>query len=158
MISSACGSRVISPTAKALDLPYPAGFLYNFPMRVYFVRHGESEANVLEVIANRGWRDGLTEKGRRQAYELATRLQEEVITEIYCSPLKRAVETANIVGTKLGLPVTVTDGLREFDCGELEGRGDPESWTAFRTLVQEWLDEGNLAAEDFWGGKLFAYP
>ena len=40
-------------------------------MRAYFVRHGESEANILEVISNRGSVHGLTEKGRRQANQLA---------------------------------------------------------------------------------------
>ncbi|MBK9055673.1 MAG: histidine phosphatase family protein [Chloroflexi bacterium] len=43
-------------------------------MRFYFVRHGESEANILHEMSNRGWKHGLTEKGREQAAALAYNL------------------------------------------------------------------------------------
>jgi broad specificity phosphatase PhoE len=33
-------------------------------MRLYFVRHGESKANLLEIFSNRGLKHGLTERGR----------------------------------------------------------------------------------------------
>ena len=35
-------------------------------MRLYFIRHGESEANLLQVFANRGFKYGRTELGREQ--------------------------------------------------------------------------------------------
>ena len=47
--------------------------------RFFVMRHGESEANILEVISNRGSVHGLTEKGRRQATQLADRLQDEAL-------------------------------------------------------------------------------
>ena len=115
-------------------------------MRAYFVRHGESEANVLEVISNRGSIHGLTLKGRRQAELLADRLEGEPIVDLFCSPLLRAVETAEILGSAFGLRPTINDGLREFDCGEIEGRGDPEAWDIFRTLVRKWMVEGDHEA------------
>ena len=40
-------------------------------MHLYFVRHGESESNVLQVISNRWLPQGLSEKGRQQAESLA---------------------------------------------------------------------------------------
>ncbi len=36
-------------------------------MRIYLIRHGESQANLLHEISNRGLRHGLTPKGREQA-------------------------------------------------------------------------------------------
>jgi broad specificity phosphatase PhoE len=45
-------------------------------MMLYFVRHGESEANTLGVISNRGLRFGLTDTGRQQAAALAEKLGE----------------------------------------------------------------------------------
>jgi len=33
-------------------------------MRLNFVRHGESQANLLEIFSNRGLKHGLTERGR----------------------------------------------------------------------------------------------
>ena len=36
-------------------------------MRLYFARHGESEANILKEFSNRPGKHGLTDKGKRQA-------------------------------------------------------------------------------------------
>ena len=107
-------------------------------MKLYFVRHGESEANVLRVISNRGWRHPLTEKGRCQAHDLADRLCEAGIRRIYTSPLQRAVQTAQILAKTLGIEVEISDGLREFDCGIAEGRSDAEAWALHAWVWQEW--------------------
>lgn len=42
---------------------------------IYFVRHGESEENILKVFSNRGLKHGLTEKGREQVESLAEKLK-----------------------------------------------------------------------------------
>src|SRR5215510_3422657 len=96
------------------------------PMKIYFARHGESEANLLHEFSNRGVKHGLTQKGRAQAAELAVELAAKPILRIYSSPLLRATQTAGILAEALGLEVEVTDALREYDCGVLEGRADEE--------------------------------
>ena len=123
-------------------------------MKLYFVRHGESEANLPHEISNRGWKHGLTEKGRRQSQELAQALAGAGIRKIYTSPLKRAVETAHILALALGTPVEVTDALREYDCGVIEGRSDEESWRQHRQLRQAWL-EGHQRQQRIEGGESF---
>ena len=115
-------------------------------MKVYFARHGESEANVLKVISNHGSRHGLTEKGRRQAAEMALNLKGSGATRIYSSPLLRALQTAGIVSSALGVDYDVIDALREFDCGIAEGRSDPESWDLHRQVIEAWLQHGELDA------------
>ena len=60
-------------------------------MRIYFSRHGESEANLLHEHANRGFKYGLTETGRAQTAALSARLENVPLARIYSSPLKRAV-------------------------------------------------------------------
>jgi broad specificity phosphatase PhoE len=107
-------------------------------MRIYFVRHGESQANLLHVISNRGLRHGLTLNGREQVRRLSRRLQAIPFTRIYSSPLLRAVETSIIVADQLGLEYEVTEALREFDCGVMEGRSDEEAWNAWRELFDAW--------------------
>lgn len=108
-------------------------------MRLYFVRHGESEANLLREFSNRGLKHGLTDKGRVQAFELAAKLQWLTVTKIYTSPLLRAVQTAEILAQKFGIVYTITDALREYDCGVLEGKSDPESWQLYDSVLQDWL-------------------
>jgi probable phosphoglycerate mutase len=107
-------------------------------MKLYFTRHGESEANVLRVISNRGQQHPLTEKGRQQAQALAAELLPAGITAIYTSPLLRAVQTAEILSEALGADFEVTNALREYDCGILEGTSGPETWAAFLALREAW--------------------
>lgn len=108
-------------------------------MRIYFTRHGESQANVLRQIANRGLTHPLTPRGREQATTLADKLRERAITRIYSSPLLRAIETSVIVANRLGVAYEVTDALREFDCGCAEGRADAEAWGLWQSAVDHWL-------------------
>jgi broad specificity phosphatase PhoE len=108
-------------------------------MRLYFVRHGESVANLLEEFSNRGTKHGLTEKGKMQAATLAGRLKGASIARIYSSPLLRATQTAAILAEELGVPWEATDALCEFDVGVLEGRSDAASWQVFQELVEAWF-------------------
>ena len=110
-------------------------------MRLYFARHGQSEANVLKVISNRGLVHPLTELGRQQAAELAQSLASTPIIKIYFSPLLRAQQTAEIVAATLKLPIEIADALREPDCGIAEGRSDEAAWAEHQRAWTEWLDE-----------------
>jgi len=111
-------------------------------MRLYFARHGESEANVGRVIANRGWAYPLTDRGRRQAAELgdllAAGLGDVLEIRIASSPLRRAVETAEIVQARIGGEIDVTRALREADCGVMEGRTDSVAWAAHDRVQAAW--------------------
>lgn len=115
-------------------------------MKLYFVRHGESEANVLREISNRGVKHGLTEKGRHQVTALADKLHDIQIRKIFSSPLLRATQTAEILSNALGVAYEITGALREFDCGIAEGRSDPAAWEMHHALVREWLERGNYDA------------
>lgn len=122
-------------------------------MRLYFARHGESEANVLKVVSNRPGVHPLTPAGRAQAAALAERMQ-GLVARVYASPLLRAVQTAEIVCRRLGLPCQVVDALREYDCGDLEGRSDAEAWAADARWLGDWVqgrnrDRGPAGGESF---------
>src|SRR5690606_6936005 len=51
-----------------------------------------------------------------------------------------------IVARTHNLNVTVSDALREYDCGVLEGKSDPETWAQHRLLWDEWMLRHNWAA------------
>jgi probable phosphoglycerate mutase len=104
-----------------------------------FVRHGESEANVLNVFSNRGLKHGLTTKGRGQASALAKKLEGFSVTRIFTSPLLRAAQTAEILAEVLQAPYEVADSLREYDCGVLEGKSDASSWAEYHRVLEEWV-------------------
>ena len=107
-------------------------------MRLLFVRHGESDANIARIISNRDLPHRLTALGIAQATTLAERLVGQPVTAIWSSPIPRAQETAAIVSARLGLPVITAAALCEFDCGPMEGRGDEEAWAAHHAVTQAW--------------------
>jgi probable phosphoglycerate mutase len=115
-------------------------------MRIFFARHGESEANLLQVMSNRDIQHHLTQAGRDQAIALAKALEGQGIGHVYSSPICRARETAEIVSNRLGAALTIADGLREFDCGILEGLGDEESWKQHQWVQEQWYFHVNPAA------------
>lgn len=109
-------------------------------MRLYFVRHGESEANLLQEFSNGLDKHGLTPLGRRQAAALAEKLDGIPFAAIHTSPILRAVQTAEILAERLGAPVQTTDALREYDVGIHEGRADQASWDAYWEVFLAWMD------------------
>jgi 2,3-bisphosphoglycerate-dependent phosphoglycerate mutase len=113
-------------------------------VRLYFTRHGESEANRLQVISNRDLQHALTPAGVIQAEALAARFARMPISRIYTSPILRARQTGEILSAQLGVPLELADGLREPDCGALEGRCDAEAWAEHRVWMETWLSGRDL--------------
>jgi broad specificity phosphatase PhoE len=107
-------------------------------MQIYYVRHGESEANLLHVFSNNAYQHPLTERGRSQAADLAGRLRGIPFVRLYCSPVLRAHQTAEILGQVLGLAPEVTEALHEFNVGIYEGRSDAAGWEALPAVMHAW--------------------
>jgi broad specificity phosphatase PhoE len=107
-------------------------------MQLLLVRHGESAGNLTRQLQGR--EDPLTERGRRQARELATFLAGRAdLRALYASPLARAFETAQIIGEAIGFAPIPREGLAEIDVGEATGltfdewfKRDPELAAAFQ--------------------------
>ncbi len=124
-------------------------------MKIYFTRHGESQANLLHVISNRSLPHSLTPTGLQQAAALAEKLRPCAMSHIYSSPVPRAVETSAILGGRLGLDYQVVDALREYDCGIWEGRSDEAAWQHWQELFDAWtihkrLDQRLEGGESFY--------
>jgi probable phosphoglycerate mutase len=87
---------------------------------IVLVRHGETDWN-LERRYQGHLDPPLNAAGRAQSERLAQELAGEAFDAIYSSDLSRALETAEIVGARLGLPVVTDPGLREVDLGSWAG-------------------------------------
>lgn len=108
---------------------------------IYLLRHGENLANLSKEFSCRKIDYSLTPRGVLQAQQSAAFFQTQAIDAIYTSPLKRAVETAAIVGDALNLPVTRIEALREINVGELEGADDlSAAWELHNDVMQSWFD------------------
>lgn len=94
------------------------------------VRHGQTDWNLERRVQGHADRP-LNETGRAQAHALADELDGTTIDAVYSSDLARALETARILGRRLGLPVAVTPDLREKHFGTWEGLTDQEVLSRF---------------------------
>lgn len=117
---------------------------------VYLVRHGQSEWNLLRLTQGQTAHPPLTELGRAQAASAAALIASDVsrrglvVDRIVTSDLVRAVETANILATRLGSAVGLDVRLREQHLGRLQGRGYEETWAAAEEL--DWSDPAQAVA------------
>ncbi|MBI3590758.1 MAG: histidine phosphatase family protein [Candidatus Melainabacteria bacterium] len=94
--------------------------------KIYFVRHGQTKANKLQLLfGHLDW--DLTKEGIKQANNSAIRLakitRKERIDYIISSPLKRAEHTAKIIAKKLNIKKILRDkNLMEKSEGLWEGK------------------------------------
>lgn len=87
--------------------------------RVYLIRHGATTLSSEDRFSG-GTDIDLSDEGRWQAACLAKRLEDDNIAAIYCSPMRRTVETASIISKPFQLTPTQRDGLREIHHGHWE--------------------------------------
>ena len=90
-------------------------------MKIYFVRHGETEWNKQKRIQGRV-DIPLDEFGRMLARKTATGLAEIPFDVCYSSPLSRAKETATIILEGRDIPIIEDDRIIEMAFGEYEGK------------------------------------
>jgi broad specificity phosphatase PhoE len=134
----------LSPAVEAVDgaffctLPYPVEFI--------FIRHGQSEGNAGGVFQGRADYP-LTDTGREQAAERGRALRAGVAAAadrgvgVFCSPLSRARESAEIIAREAGYPAPQPlPELTELDTGAWTGKTwaelrahSPELWQRFHS-------------------------
>jgi broad specificity phosphatase PhoE len=90
-------------------------------IRLYLIRHGETEYNQQRRIQGGGSNTDLNNTGRKQARNVALYFKDKPIDAVYSSPLKRALFTAKAIAYYHNLEVHIEKDLREIDVGELEG-------------------------------------
>ncbi|SFD43518.1 histidine phosphatase family protein [Clostridium uliginosum] len=88
---------------------------------IFLTRHGETVWNTEKRL--QGSKDSpLTDNGILQAKKLRDRLKNEKIDIIYASPIKRALDTANIIAEPNNIPIVTCNELKEVHFGEFEGK------------------------------------
>jgi probable phosphoglycerate mutase len=122
--------------------------------KIYLVRHGENRANLTKEFSCKYVDYPLTAKGRLQASQIGQFLLQKAIDIIYSSPLKRAMETATIIGKMINREIIVSESFREINVGELEQK--PVSkliWANYQNVIQAWI--AGFSDEAFPGGESY---
>lgn len=135
-------------------------------MKLYFARHGHTNANATSPVSQTYGEidEPLNKQGIQQANDLTEQLKDVHFDVIVTSPFKRARQTAEIVNKYHNLPLEVDDEWRERGIGEytnlktwnnlfdfdqnfsLENSEDLKSffkriYTAIDAMKQEYYDE-----------------
>lgn len=99
-----------------------------FRNNFYIMRHGESKGNAENIVScwPEKFYNPLTEKGKAQIKASAEKLENKNIDLIFCSPVLRAKESAEIVGQKLETKPKVDKRLRELGFGIFNGKSVAE--------------------------------
>jgi probable phosphoglycerate mutase len=104
--------------------------------KVFLVRHGETEWNRLGKF--QGCKDiDLSKEGVVQAQYLSEKFNNN-FDYIYTSPLKRAVQTAEVITTNKEIKPIIIDELREINFGEWEGLTIKEISNNFHKEFNDW--------------------
>ncbi|MET9698757.1 bifunctional RNase H/acid phosphatase [Streptomyces sp. NPDC006529] len=137
-----------APGWGAPDLGTPATFV--------LLRHGETALTPQKRFSGSGGSDPeLSPAGRRQAEAVAAALAARgTVQAVVSSPLRRCRETAQAVADRLGLPVTIEEGLRETDFGAWEGLTFGEVRERYPADLDAWLNSAKAAPTG--GGESFA--
>ncbi|HET6584724.1 MAG TPA: histidine phosphatase family protein [Nannocystaceae bacterium] len=108
--------------------------------RVYLVRHGATTVTAEDRFA--GSTDvELSDEGRQQAQALGRRLASVPLSQIYSSPMKRAVSTATYIAEPHRLVPTEIWALHEVDHGRWEGRTRDEAAREFPEEFAAWTED-----------------
>jgi len=108
--------------------------------QLYLVRHGENKANITKEFSYKLVDYPLNDKGRMQAQQTGVFLQGKDIHAIYTSPLKRAYQTAEIIGKTFNLKPNVSEAFRELNVGDLEKMPpSEENWMILKNVVESWI-------------------
>lgn len=106
---------------------------------VFWIRHGENPANLTKEFSHKYVDYPLTPKGIAQARQTAAYFEKKQVEFLYSSPLKRARETADIIGQALRLPVTIIEEFRELNVGALELQPvSTENWRLYMSITHDW--------------------
>lgn len=96
-------------------------------MKLYVVRHGQTDQNVLGLVQGDTESD-LTEKGREEAKALQELVRSLDVDVVVSSPLRRALDTAKLI-TNNEKEIIIDDRLIERDFGLSEGKPVDEELT-----------------------------
>lgn len=119
---------------------------------IYCVRHGQSEANLAQIMQGSKIDTPLTKLGQQQALAAKAKLANVSFDAVYASPLKRAVQTANLISSTTP---TLDERLVEFDYGTWNG----QLLTDLYAQYPMYFDEHHNLSPNSWevlGGPTYA--
>ena len=106
-------------------------------MKLILIRHGETDFNRDGRIQGQGAQP-LNATGLAQAAAAARAMLPEMPFSLYCSPITRALQTAQAISDTAHVKATPLQGVEELDPGEFEGLTGPQMRERFPEIMASW--------------------
>lgn len=106
---------------------------------IYLVRHGITQANKENRFAGRTDEE-LHVEGKDQIIHVGDRLKNNDLSAVYCGPSRRTLQSAEILGTLLGIPYSDIEGLDEINISHWDGLTKDEIRREFGDEYPTWLN------------------
>ncbi len=122
-------------------------------IRVFLVRHGQTDANVQSILAGSGTDSPLNDTGIQQAKDLGKAFADAGITfdQAYSSQMQRAQNTASYILQETGqesMPVVGMSEFNDLSWGSLEGVPIAQAQSQYGTAFEDYLaDDGSASAD-----------
>lgn len=115
---------------------------YNRGMKIaktiILVRHASTSHNENGLWQGRTDYE-LSEKGRMEAALLSEQLKDEAFDIVFHSPMKRVVQTAEIINKHHKAPFKVVDGFIEIDLGDFDGAKHTDILRKHPEIHRNWV-------------------
>ena len=93
--------------------------------KIFLIRHGLTESNKKKIYA--GWNDEcLCEEGLVDLFRIGKKLKDLKIEKIFSSPIRRAIQTAEVLNSFLNTMIVIDNNLKEMKMGSWEGLSEQE--------------------------------
>ena len=102
--------------------------------RIFLIRHGQTESNRRSIYSGRSDEE-LTPEGIEKVKRTSPAIEELGIERIFTSPVKRAVQTAEIMNRRLCIPMELRDEFMEIKMGPWKGLSEEE---VSRSYPRDW--------------------
>jgi probable phosphoglycerate mutase len=99
---------------RTIDLENPFAPTFEGMCELLLIRHGEQQFRE-NIPLGEAYDAPLSELGRKQAQAVGERLAPARLGKVFCSPMRRAYDTAREIARHHGLEPIVREGLREID-------------------------------------------
>src|SRR5262249_51447792 len=139
--SAGCGGRMTGeePSARCLTMMrfLDPGSKMKHETRVLLLRHAETAAP--ELFHGAESDIGLGPRGREQALAVAQPLAAVRPDVLYCSAMRRALETAAPIGRACGIEPQLVESLHERRMGPLSGLSRQAGTDAYEEAKRRWM-------------------
>ncbi len=111
-----------------------------FPTRLFLLRHGEVEQRYHRIFGGRIDME-LSPRGHEQAEALAKYVRRRPLEALYCSPMRRALQTMAPLAPHCPAPAVIKPEFHEIDFGDWTGLTWEEVHRRYNVSAFVWLDQ-----------------